>query len=110
VKTDRHVPQLASVGLPFLVVEIASREALRRAKPDAAAFARALAQIGRDSVYFYTRDVPASEQAARPAGRPMLHSGREGGMSEDPATGSANPRLPRRCSPISIRRAMANCT
>ena len=87
VKTDRHVPQLASVGLPFLVVEIASREALRRAKPDAAAFARALAQIGRDSVYFYTRDVPASEQPLDLQAR-MLHPGASG-MSEDPATGSA---------------------
>ncbi|SDF71267.1 trans-2,3-dihydro-3-hydroxyanthranilate isomerase [Bradyrhizobium brasilense] len=87
VKTDRHVPQVVSVGLPFLVVEIASREALRRARPDAAAFARTLAEIGRDVVYFYTRDVPASEQPLDLQAR-MFHPGASG-LSEDPATGSA---------------------
>ena len=39
IRTDRHPPRIFSVGLPFLMVEVASREALRRAKPDAAAFA-----------------------------------------------------------------------
>ncbi|MGY4480484.1 PhzF family phenazine biosynthesis protein [Bradyrhizobium sp. USDA 3364] len=87
VKTDRHVPQVVSVGLPFLVVEIASRDALKRARPDAAAFARALAQIGRDVVYFYTRDVPAGEQPLDLQAR-MFHPGASG-LSEDPATGSA---------------------
>lgn len=87
VKTDRHAPQVVSVGLPFLVVEIASREALKRARPDAAAFARALAQIGRDVVYFYTRDVPANEQPLDLQAR-MFHPGASG-LSEDPATGSA---------------------
>ena len=43
VKTDRHPPQIVSVGLPFLVVEIASRDALRRAKPDAGGFAKHIA-------------------------------------------------------------------
>ncbi|MVT65848.1 PhzF family phenazine biosynthesis isomerase [Bradyrhizobium pachyrhizi] len=87
VKTDRHAPQVVSVGLPFLVVEIASREALRRARPDAAAFARTLAEIGRDVVYFYTGDVPASEQPLDLQAR-MFHPGASG-LSEDPATGSA---------------------
>jgi PhzF family phenazine biosynthesis protein len=32
VKTDRHPPLVASVGLPFLMVEVGSREALRRAR------------------------------------------------------------------------------
>ncbi|GEC55752.1 trans-2,3-dihydro-3-hydroxyanthranilate isomerase [Bradyrhizobium japonicum] len=86
-KTDRHAPQVVSVGLPFLVVEIASREALKRARPDAAAFARTLAEIGRDVVYFYTRDVPASEQPLDLQAR-MFHPGASG-LSEDPATGSA---------------------
>jgi PhzF family phenazine biosynthesis protein len=31
IRTDRHPPQIVSVGLPFLVVELTSREALRRA-------------------------------------------------------------------------------
>ena len=60
VKTDRHPPQVISVGLSFLAVEVASREALRRARPDAAAFAQTFPCDGSDA-----------------------------GLSEDPATGSA---------------------
>ena len=68
VKTDRHPPQIISVGLSFLAVEVASREALRRARPDAAAFAKTFPCDGSDAVYFYTRDVPASRKAMRAAG------------------------------------------
>ena len=87
IKTDRHPPQVASVGLPFLIVEVASREALRRAKPDAAAFASTLPGVGTDAIYFYTRDVPAAEQPLDLQAR-MFHPGASG-LSEDPATGSA---------------------
>jgi trans-2,3-dihydro-3-hydroxyanthranilate isomerase len=87
VKTDRHAPQIASVGLPFLMVEISSREALRRAKPDAAAFARTFPLEGSDAVYFYTRDVLAGEAPCDLQAR-MFHPG-SSGLSEDPATGSA---------------------
>lgn len=87
VKTDRHVPHVVSVGLPFLVVELASREALKRAKPNAEAFARTFPAVGSDAVYFYTRDVPASEAPCDVQAR-MFHPG-SSGLSEDPATGSA---------------------
>ncbi len=87
IKTDQHPPQIASVGLPFLVVEIASREAVKRAKPDAAAFWKTFPAVGADAVYFYTRDVPAEEQPLDLQAR-MFHPG-AAGLSEDPATGSA---------------------
>ncbi|MEH2590863.1 PhzF family phenazine biosynthesis protein [Bradyrhizobium sp. AZCC 1721] len=87
VKTDRHPPQVISVGLAFLAVEVASREALRRARPDAAAFAKTFPCDGSDAVYFYTRDVPAAE-APRDLQARMFHPGASG-LSEDPATGSA---------------------
>ena len=87
VKTDRHRPQIASVGLPFLMVELSSREALRRAKPDAVAFGKTLPCDGSDAVYFYTRDVPASEKPLDLQAR-MFHPGASG-LSEDPAPGSA---------------------
>jgi trans-2,3-dihydro-3-hydroxyanthranilate isomerase len=87
VKTDRHPPLVASVGLPFLMVEVASREALRRAKPGAEGFASVLPGIGSDAVYFYTSDVPAAEQPLDLQAR-MFHPG-SSGLSEDPATGSA---------------------
>ena len=87
VRTDRHPPQIASVGLPFLIVEIASREAVRRARPDAAAFWKTFPAVGADAVYFYTSDVPAAEQPLDLQAR-MFHPG-VAGLSEDPATGSA---------------------
>jgi trans-2,3-dihydro-3-hydroxyanthranilate isomerase len=87
IKTDRHPPRVFSVGLPFLMVEVASREALRRARPDAAAFAGAFPRDDSDAVYFYTRDVPPAEQPLDLQAR-MFHPG-SSGLSEDPATGSA---------------------
>lgn len=87
IRTERHPPQIASVGLPFLIVEIASREAVRQAKPDAAAFWKTFPAVGADAVYFYTRDVPAAEQPLDLQAR-MFHPG-VAGLSEDPATGSA---------------------
>ena len=86
IKSDRHPPQIVSVGLPFLVVEVASREALRQAKPDAAAFAKTFPCDGSDAVYFYTSDVPPDEACDLQAR--MFHPG-SSGLSEDPATGSA---------------------
>jgi trans-2,3-dihydro-3-hydroxyanthranilate isomerase len=86
IRTDRHPPQIVSVGLPFLVAEVASRDALRRARPDADAFARTLPCDGSNAVYLYTRDVPTAE--ARDLQARMFHPGSRG-LSEDPATGSA---------------------
>jgi trans-2,3-dihydro-3-hydroxyanthranilate isomerase len=87
IRTDRHQPHIISVGLPFLAVEVASREALKRARPNADAFARTLPLDGNDAIYFYTRDVPASEAPCAVQAR-MLHPGASG-LTEDPATGSA---------------------
>jgi trans-2,3-dihydro-3-hydroxyanthranilate isomerase len=87
IRTDRHPPQIVSVGLPFLVVEVASRDALRRARPDAAAFARTFPCDGSDAIYLYTRDVPPAEKPCDLQAR-MFHPG-SSGLSEDPATGSA---------------------
>ena len=87
VKTDRHPPQIISVGLSFLAVELASREALRRARPDAAGFAKTFPCDGSDAVYLYTRDVRPAEKPCELQAR-MFHPGASG-LSEDPATGSA---------------------
>jgi len=69
------------------MVEVASREALKRARPDAAAFADVFPRDCSDAVYFYTRDVPSGEQPLDLQAL-MFHPG-SGGLSEDPATGSA---------------------
>lgn len=79
---DVHRPQVVSVGLPFLLVELASRDALRRCVPNPVAFKDALPLDGAASIYAYTRDVVADEcdlQARMFTAR----------MTEDPATGSA---------------------
>lgn len=87
IRTDRQAPQVVSVGTPFLVFEVSSREAVRRAKPDAAAFSRFFPKDGAFSAYFYTRDVPAAEQPCDLQAR-MFFPG-SSGLIEDPATGSA---------------------
>ncbi len=73
-------------GTPFLVAEVSSREALRKARPDAAGFARVFPCDGAESIYFYTSDVPATEACDLQAR--MFHPGASG-LNEDPATGSA---------------------
>ena len=87
IKTDRHPPQIVSVGMPFLVAEVGSRESLRRARPDAAAFAQAFPCDGAFQIYFYTRDVPEAEKPCDLQAR-MFFPG-SSGLIEDPATGSA---------------------
>jgi trans-2,3-dihydro-3-hydroxyanthranilate isomerase len=75
-------PQVLSVGLPFLVVPLVSREALRRARPNLAAHERVLPPAGTDSVFAYARGNAAEELHARMFA--PLDS-----IAEDPATGSA---------------------
>ena len=87
IRTDRHKPQIVSVALPFLVVELTSRDALQRASPDAAGFARILPDNRCDAIYFYTRDVPSGEMPLDIQAR-MFFPG-SSGLIEDPATGSA---------------------
>jgi len=88
VRTDRHSPQIISVGLPFLVTELASRDALRRASPESAAMARVLGCDGAVGVYCYTRDLPPAEASCDLQAR-MFFPG-SSGLIEDPATGSAS--------------------
>lgn len=80
-----HEPQIVSVGLPFLVVELASRAALKRATPNFTACAEVFPKDGADAVFAYTRD-------AASAGETVLHArmfAPTDGVVEDPATGSA---------------------
>ena len=73
---------------PFLVMELHSREALKRARPDAAAFGKVLAArrrpLGRGSTRAMCRaaEAPCDRQAR------MFMRGASG-LAEDPATGSA---------------------
>ncbi|MBR0826844.1 PhzF family phenazine biosynthesis protein [Bradyrhizobium manausense] len=87
VAADRHAPEVVGVGTAFVVAQLRSRDALRRAKPDAAAFSRVLPRDGAFAIYFYTRDVPTTEAPCDLQAR-MFFPGASG-LIEDPATGSA---------------------
>ena len=89
--TNAHTPLVASVGIPFVIAEVASVEALSRASPDLAAFRSAAEQFpdlaGHLALHLY---------AWREGGGPRLRArmfAPLGGMLEDPATGSANAAL-----------------
>jgi trans-2,3-dihydro-3-hydroxyanthranilate isomerase len=87
IKTDNHAPHVVTVGNAFLVMELHSREALKRARPDAAAYGKVLPRDGARSVWFYTRDVPAAEAPCERQARMFMRGA--SGLTEDPATGSA---------------------
>ena len=81
VSTRTHAPVFASLGTPYVLIEVADDAALRRARPVADAF---LAASGGDTerlaIYLYLRE--GCDIRAR-----MFHP--LGGTPEDPATGSA---------------------
>jgi trans-2,3-dihydro-3-hydroxyanthranilate isomerase len=76
------LPRVLSVGLPFLVVAVGSRAALRKARPNLAAHERVLPPIGTDAVFAYVPGEVADELHAR------MFSPLDS-IPEDPATGSA---------------------
>ncbi|MFM0229467.1 PhzF family phenazine biosynthesis protein [Paraburkholderia sediminicola] len=86
IRTDGRPPQVVSVGLPFLVAELASRDALRRCSPNPVTYKATLPLDGAVSVYAYTRDVglDCAEGACDLQARMFTPR-----MTEDPATGSA---------------------
>ena len=82
-----HAPLVVSVGLPFLVAEVATRAALAGARPDAVAHERILPALGVDAIYAYVRDRDDGADGAT-----VLHARMFApldGIAEDPATGSA---------------------
>jgi hypothetical protein len=54
--------EIVGVGLPLVVVELASRQSARLSKPNATAFANLLPKDGAYAVHAYTRDVPSEER------------------------------------------------
>lgn len=82
IVTTTHPPRMASVGLPFRVVEIASRGALARARPALGHWPKGPGRL----VWLYTRDVAPADGDVDLSARMFAP---EDGMMEDPATGSA---------------------
>ena len=83
VVVANHAPQVASVGLPFLFVELASTDALRRARADVSALEALHADGIVPDVHLYTHSNDDFDIRARMFA-PL------DGVPEDPATGSAN--------------------
>ncbi len=88
IATHVHAPQVVSVGLPFLAVELRSREALQRSRPLFAAHALHLPLDGADAVFAYWR-APGESGAARETVLQARTFSPLDGVVEDPATGSA---------------------
>ncbi|MEN4919469.1 PhzF family phenazine biosynthesis protein [Achromobacter spanius] len=86
IDVSLHAPQVVSVGLPFLVVQVANRDALRRAMPDASGYAALMPKLGAKSIYLYTTDTGSDTTDAPTDIQARMLTGR---MTEDPATGSA---------------------
>lgn len=85
LSTDCHYPRVASVGLPFLCVELHDREALARSALRADGWLDASEDVGCDAVHLYTRDTGSGEHDLRCRMYTIFD-----GVREDPATGSAN--------------------
>ena len=85
---DAYAPSVTSCGLPFLLVPLATRDAVSRARIDDAVFGRTLR--GTDSamimVFAMVSDVPGVDVHCRVFCP-------DDGVPEDPATGSANAAL-----------------
>ncbi len=86
IELSEHAPQVVSVGLPFLVVQLVNRDALRRAAPDAAGYAALGLRDEARSIYAYTTDTGTDAAQGTTDIQARMFTGR---MTEDPATGSA---------------------
>lgn len=81
--TQTHLPQVASVGLPFLMTELVDRSALERARINLNGFDAIAAEGVIPDIHLYTHSADPFDIRARMFA-PM------DGIPEDPATGSAN--------------------
>lgn len=84
ISVTQHPPQIASVGLPFIVVELSSYPALKRARVNNVALDRLLKMEASPFLHLYVQaeneDVDIRTRMFAPTD----------GVPEDPATGSAN--------------------
>ncbi|MGI9114477.1 MAG: phenazine biosynthesis protein PhzF [Chthoniobacterales bacterium] len=83
ISAETHSPQVASVGMPFLMVELNDRAALERARINMSGFEAIQAEGIMPDIYLYTHASGGFDIHARMFG-PLS------GVPEDPATGSAN--------------------
>lgn len=83
VATGTHPPRVAGVGLPFLIAELVNRDALGRARTDAAALDALVERGITPDIHLWVRGDERFDLRTRMFA-PL------DGVPEDPATGSAN--------------------
>jgi trans-2,3-dihydro-3-hydroxyanthranilate isomerase len=83
IVTTKHAPQVASVGLPFIITEVRDRSVLGRARINLNGFEALAATEIMPDVFFYAQTNDDFDIRARMFA-PL------DGVPEDPATGSAN--------------------
>ena len=82
-----HPPLIASTGNKFIYAKLRSREALKRAKPNTAVFDKHLPMDVTIGIHLYTNDSQRPVDLETRMFAPLF------GVTEDPATGSANVTL-----------------
>lgn len=88
IREDRHPPLVGTVGLPFVLVELADRAALEAAQPVVAAMLTSPSVAPVKDIHCYLRCDAGDEVDIRARMFAPLD-----GVAEDPATGSANAAL-----------------
>ena len=84
IVTRTHLPQVASVGLPFLFVEVRDRAALERVRMNREKLETLVADDLPPLVHVYIKSDDAASDIRARVFAPLF------GVPEDPATGSAN--------------------
>jgi trans-2,3-dihydro-3-hydroxyanthranilate isomerase len=96
IEVSRHQPIQASVGLPFIMVELNSLDALQQAKVNTVALEQLLAESDSPFIHIYYRsndDFDIRTRMFAPTD----------GVPEDPATGSANCALAALLAKLDLR-------
>lgn len=84
IEQSRHLPCFASVGVPFVFVQLKTREALANTAPAFEAFERNLPQTTAAGLFLYVRTPESDPPIQARMFAPLL------GVHEDAATGAAN--------------------
>jgi trans-2,3-dihydro-3-hydroxyanthranilate isomerase len=96
IEVSRHQPLQASVGLPFIMVELTNLEALQQAKVNSLALEQLLTVSDSPFIHIYYRSNDDFDLRAR-----MFAP--TDGVPEDPATGSANCALAALLATLDLR-------
>jgi trans-2,3-dihydro-3-hydroxyanthranilate isomerase len=87
IETKHHQPTIASCGLPFVIVELKTREALATASPRTDVFTERFSADRTTGIHLYVASSESSVDLQARMFAPLF------GVPEDPATGSANVAL-----------------